>query len=297
MIQKLPVWFKQQIPRAGEIASVERLLKDLRLHTVCDGAHCPNKGFCFSRGTATFMIMGDTCTRNCTFCAISKGGPSQLDTNEPSHITEAVRRLALRYVVITSVTRDDLPDGGASHFARTIESLHRIVPQVKVEVLVPDFEGDPSSIKTVMQARPEVFSHNLETVPSLYHEVRPMADYRRSLEVLGQAKQINADAVTKSALMLGLGETHDEVVSVMQDLREVGCNLLTLGQYLAPPDHHPVIRFLPPAEFAEYEQIGLKVGFSAVASAPLVRSSFKAAELFDRAQERRRGQPEALAKE
>lgn len=286
MEQRLPVWFKQEVPRAGETAGVERLLKDLNLHTVCDGAHCPNKGYCFSHGTATFLIMGDTCTRNCTFCAIDRGNPSPLDEHEPSKVAEAVKRLGLSYVVITSVTRDDLPDGGATHFARTVECVHQIRPRVKVEVLVPDFKGVLSSIKAVLKARPEVFAYNLETVSRLYFEVRPMAGYKRSLEVLRQAKEISAGVVTKSALMLGLGETQDEVVSVMHDLREVGCDLFTLGQYLAPPRRYPVVRFLSPDEFTEYERIALKAGFSTVASAPLVRSSYRAAELFSRAMEK-----------
>jgi lipoic acid synthetase len=283
----LPVWFKQKIPRAGETAGVERLLRELGLHTVCDGARCPNRGYCYSHGTATFMIMGDYCTRRCTFCAVSKGAPLALDPQEPAHIAEAVRRLDLSYVVITSVTRDDLPDGGAAHFAQTITALRQALPEVKIEVLVPDFKGDAACIETVMSANPDIFAHNLETVPRLYAEVRPLADYARSLEVLSQAKKLGGKTLTKSALMLGLGETREEVLRVLSDLRQAGCDLFTLGQYLATPRQRPVARFLHPDEFAEYERICLDMGFKAVASAPLVRSSFKAAELLTRAEEGR----------
>lgn len=282
--QDLPVWFKQKIPRAGETAGVERLLRELGLHTVCDGARCPNRGYCYSHGTATFMIMGDSCTRRCTFCAVGKGAPLPLDPEEPAHIAEAVRRLDLSYVVITSVTRDDLPDGGAAHFAQTITALRRTLPAVKVEVLVPDFKGDATAVDMVMSACPDIFAHNLETVPRLYNEVRPLADYERSLEVLRQAKELGGSTFTKSALMLGLGETHEEVLDVLDDLLLTGCDLFTLGQYLATPGQRPVTRFLHPDEFAEWERICLELGFKAVASAPLVRSSFKAAELLTQAE-------------
>jgi lipoic acid synthetase len=230
------------------------------------------------------MIMGDICTRNCNFCAVTKGIPPPLDPEEPAHVTEAVKHLALSYVVITCVTRDDLPDGGAAHFADTIHALHAAMPALKVEVLVSDFKGSVESVRTVVEAGPDVFSHNLETVPRLYGEVRPMADYRRSLDVLQKAKELAPAIVTKCGVMLGLGETQDEVVQVMRDLRAVGCELLTFGQYLAPSSaHHPVVRFVTPDEFTEYEQIGLREGFKGLASAPLVRSSFRASELYDRA--------------
>jgi lipoic acid synthetase len=282
--QRLPDWFKQKIPAAGETATVERLLSELKLHTVCEGAHCPNLGQCFARGTATFMIMGNTCTRNCTFCAVTKGRPLPPDPDEPAHIAEAVKQLGLSYVVITCVTRDDLVDGGAWHFAETIKALHSAMPRLKVEVLVSDLRGNAESVRMVIDAVPDVFSHNLETVPHLYPEVRPMADYRRSLDVLKTAKKIDPRLITKSGLMLGLGETRDEVIAVMRDLIQSGCDLLTLGQYLAPSQsHHPVVRFLTPEEFADYEHIGLTEGFKGVASAPLVRSSFRASELYDRA--------------
>jgi lipoic acid synthetase len=282
--QRLPEWFKQKIPRAGETARVESLLSELKLHTVCESAHCPNMGLCFSHGTATFMIMGEICTRNCTFCAVRKGIPMPLAPEEPRHISEAVNHLGLSYVVITCVTRDDLADGGAAHFASTVEALRSQIPKLKVEVLVSDFRGSIESVRTVVAAGPDVFSHNLETVPRLYPEVRPMADYRRSLDVLKTAKELAPDIITKSGVMLGLGESQAEVIGVMRDLRQAGCDLLTLGQYLAPsPAHHPVVRFVTPDEFDEYEQIGLAEGFKGIASAPLVRSSFKASELYERA--------------
>ena len=258
------------------------LLDGLSLHTVCQSAHCPNMGRCFSQKTATFLILGDVCTRNCTFCAVTTGSPSPVDGNEPQRLLDAVERLGLRYVVITSVTRDDLADGGAAQFATAIGLLHR--QGVTVEVLIPDFLGSPEAAGTVTSARPEVVSHNIETVPRLYPEVRPGADYQRSLRLLGAMKGMNPEVVTKSGLMLGLGETRDEVIVVMNDLRQARCDLLTIGQYLQPsPWHHPVVRFVPPDEFSEYQRIGRDMGFIDVASAPLVRSSFQAAELYAKA--------------
>jgi len=230
------------------------------------------------------MIMGDICTRNCTFCAVHKGIPSPIDADEPQHIAEAIKQLELNYVVITCVTRDDLQDGGAAHFAKTIQHLHTAIPKLRVEVLVSDFNGDKLAIKTTAKASPEVFAHNIETVSRLYPFVRPMANYQRSLEVLRIAKETNPKVVTKSGLMLGLGEEQFEVIEVMRNLRQVGCELLSLGQYLAPSQaHHPIIDFITPEKFAEYEQLGMAEGFKGIASAPLVRSSFRAAELFDRA--------------
>ncbi len=283
MRPRLPEWFKQRIPPAGSMAQVSGLLEELHLNTVCESARCPNIGQCFSHGTATFMILGNNCTRNCTFCAVNKYPPAPLDPAEPGHVAEAVSRLKLNYVVITSVTRDDLPDGGASHFARTVEQIHHLPGNIKVEILVPDFAGDTTALKTVLASRPEVIAHNLETVPRLYPEVRPMADYRRSLTLLRASRAMAPHILTKSGLMLGLGETREEVLQVMGDLREAGCDLLTLGQYLAPsPQHHAIAEFITPEAFAAYEPIALQMGFSGVASAPLVRSSYKAAELFNR---------------
>ncbi len=253
------------------------LLDDLRLHTVCQSARCPNIGRCFARRTATFLILGDVCTRDCTFCAVSHGTPASVDENEPQRIFEAVERLGLGYAVITSVTRDDLADGGAAQFAMVVRLLHR--RGVNVEVLIPDFLGSAAALSKVVAARPEVIGHNIETVPRLYARVRPAADYRRSLAVIRAAKR--RGVITKSGLMLGLGENRDEVIGVMSDLRAAGCDLLTIGQYLQPSSrHHPVVRFVPPEEFSEYQHIGQDMGFGGVASAPLVRSSFEAAALY-----------------
>ena len=278
---RLPPWFNQRIADPAQVLPVKGLLDGLSLHTVCESALCPNLGGCFSRGTATFLILGNTCTRHCTFCAVNKGSPPPLDKEEPHHLLEAVEKLDLKYVVITSVTRDDLPDGGAAHFAETVRLIHENRPETKVEVLIPDFRGSIEAIKAVVGARPDVLNHNIETVPRLYPEVRPQADYQRSIELLATARKLNSTIITKSGLMLGLGESQDEVLAVMRDLREAACDLLTIGQYLQPsPQHHPIIRFVPPEEFSEYEDIGQGMGFAAVASAPLVRSSFRAAELF-----------------
>ena len=263
--------------------SMKGLLDGLSLHTICESAHCPNIGGCFFRKTATFLILGDVCTRHCTFCAVKRGVPSPVDKSEPQHLLEAVEKLDLSYVVITSVTRDDLADGGASQFVRVINLLHESRNGIAVEVLIPDFLGSTEALKAVVKARPEVINHNVETIPRLYHEVRPRADYSRSVELLSAVKRLSPEIVTKSGLMLGLGETKEEVIEVMSDLREASCDLLTIGQYLQPsPKHHPVVRFVPPDEFSEYEQIGKNMGFADVASAPLVRSSFKAAELYSK---------------
>jgi len=265
---------------------MRRLLRGLNLHTVCESALCPNIGECFGRNTATFLILGNVCTRNCTFCAIKKGHPFPLDEDEPQHLLEAAERLGLRYVVITSVTRDDLADGGASHFARVINLLHKNSDGAKVEVLIPDFLGSVEALKTVVEAHPEVINHNAETVPRLYREVKPKAGYSRSVELLLRVKQLDPSIVTKSGLILGFGETKEEVIEVMSDLRKAKCELLTLGQYLQPSvRHHPVVRFVPPEEFSQYEQIGKDMGFLGVVSAPLVRSSYKAAELYAKARD------------
>jgi len=260
------------------------LLKGLCLDTICESAHCPNIGRCFTGGTATFLILGDVCPRHCTFCAVKKGRPTPVDETEPRHLLEAVTKLGLDYVVITSVTRDDLPDGGATQFASIIKTLHENREDTIVEVLVPDFLGSEQALKTVVEARPEVINHNTETVSRLYPEVRPEADYRRSLELLSRVKRLDPEIVTKSGLMLGLGETRTEVTGAMSDLIEAGVDLLTIGQYLSPSSrHHPVVRFVSPEEFAEFEDIGREMGFAGVASAPLVRSSFQANELYARA--------------
>ena len=289
---RLPSWFKQKLADPKIMSTMQGLLNGLSLHTICQNARCPNIGKCFSEGTATFLILGDVCTRRCPFCAVKKGTPSQVDEEEPQHLLEAVERLGLNYIVITSVTRDDLADGGASQFARTIRLLHENREGAIVEVLIPDFRGSVDALKTVVEVSPEVINHNVETVPRLYPAVRPGADYNRSMELLYMVKNLHPEIVTKSGLMLGLGETRTEVIEVMSDLREANCDLLTIGQYLQPSlKHHPVVRFVPPEEFTEYEDIGKDMGFAQVASAPLVRSSFKAAELYAKA----KGQVEKLS--
>jgi lipoic acid synthetase len=274
---RLPPWLRQKIPEPAAMARMSRLMRGSRLHTICENAICPNIGQCFERSTATFLILGDVCTRGCTFCAVKKGQPVPVDEDEPEHIREAVEHLGLRYVVITSVTRDDLADGGAFHFACVIRAL-----PVPVEVLVPDFKGSRKALDLIIEAIPCVINHNIETVPRLYAEVRPGADYRRSLRLLGDAR--DSGIITKSGLMLGLGETEEEVIEVMADLRKEGCDILTMGQYLAPSRrHHPVASFITPEKFLEYRNMALDMGFTAVASHPLVRSSYRAAELYAQA--------------
>ena len=280
-----PEWLRRRLPDPEPLNKMRHLLQRHGLNTVCQGALCPNQGECFGQGTATFLILGKTCTRNCTFCAIpTEERPPAPDPDEPRRIAQAVAELGLKHVVITSVTRDDLEDGGASHFARTVEALREINPQIVVEVLIPDFQGAEAALKRVMDSRPDILNHNLETVPRLYPEVRPQAGYSRSLELLKKAKVISPGGITKSGLMLGLGEEREEILSVMAALREVSCDILTLGQYLRPSGrHHPVVRYVPPEEFEELQVGGEKLGFKAVFSAPLVRSSFHAAEIFKKA--------------
>lgn len=276
-----PEWLKLSPLDPTILGRMNRLMRDLKLHTVCESARCPNRAECFARGTATFMILGDICTRNCTFCAVKHGMPQPADPEEPQHIVAMVNKLGLRYAVITSVTRDDLPDGGASQFAQTINAIHEYDSNIPVEVLIPDFKGSTSALQTVMNASPAVLNHNVETMPRLYPEVRPEANYQRSLELLEKARLLNGNFITKSGLMLGLGETRGEVIEVMTDLREAGCDLLTIGQYLQPSlSHHKVVRYIPPEEFQEYQNIGEKIGFAAVISGPLVRSSYHAAETY-----------------
>ncbi len=280
--QRVPGWLVLPTCRGKHLNAVRRTLSHLKLHTVCQSALCPNQSECFSEKTATFMLMGDICTRNCRFCAVKGGRPRPLDPDEPERIASAAEKLGLAHVVITSVTRDDVPDGGANHFARTIRAIRKTRRNVTVEVLVPDFEGSRASVETVAREKPEVFNHNLETIPRLYKYVRPAADYRRSLKILGDVKQMEKNVVTKSGLMVGLGETVKELIEVMEDLRQVDCDFLTIGQYLRPSKKHaPVIRFLPPEEFVQLKAEGNRMGFSAIASAPFVRSSYKSGELFN----------------
>jgi lipoic acid synthetase len=278
-----PDWIKVRAPASPEYQRTRAILRELRLHTVCEEAHCPNIGECYSNRTATFMLMGDVCTRNCPYCAVIHGRVRPLDPAEPERIAAAAARLGLRHVVVTSVNRDDLPDGGASHFAATVYALKAAIEQVRVEVLVPDFKGDPDAIATVVESPIDVYNHNMETVPSLYPTARPGGRYERSLDVLDQAARLGRARgralLTKTGIMLGLGERTDEVIAVMRDLRAVGCDILTLGQYLRPsPDHLPVIRYVDPEEFAQLRTIGLEMGFRHVEAGPLVRSSYHAWE-------------------
>ena len=279
---RLPVWLRRPIAQPGQANVVSGLLAELELNTVCQSAKCPNRSECFSAGTATFLIMGDACTRGCRFCAVETRAPSPLDADEPRRIGEAASRMGLKHVVITSVTRDDLPDGGAAHFVATIQAVRRAVPGIAVEVLTSDFGGWMESVDAVAAARPDVYNHNLETVPRLYAEVRPGADYQRSLDVLARVHLTRPDLPLKSGVMLGLGETPDEVREVMQDLLAHGVSMLTLGQYLRPSVAHlPVTEFVEPAVFTQLARDAYKLGFSAVASAPFVRSSYHAGELAE----------------
>ncbi len=281
-VLKKPPWLKKRIPPYQDLIKIKSILNETKLHTVCEEARCPNLGECFSRGTATFLILGEICTRDCGFCAVEHGLPVTLNEEEPEKVAYAVKKMGLQYVVITSVTRDDLIDGGASHFAKTIQAIQNVDLTIKVEVLIPDFRGDPSSLAKVLEESPDVLNHNIETVPRLYPEVRPQADYKRSLDLLKKSKELYPHILTKSGFMLGLGETEEEVIDLLQELREVKCDLLTVGQYLQPrPDRLPVVRYIPPEEFEKYKKIGLEMGFRSVASGPFVRSSFHAAQMFE----------------
>jgi lipoic acid synthetase len=276
---RLPEWIKTA---AGGQHSTKNLLRSHRLSTVCEEARCPNQGVCFLKPAAAFLIMGDICTRSCAFCAVTPGIPAALDAAEPERVAEAVSELGLRYVVITSVTRDDLADGGASHFAATIRALKKTLPAVKVEVLTPDFQGNWNAIGTVLEAGPDVFNHNIETVKRLYHVVRPQADYQRSLGVLKTAATRMPDIKIKSGLMIGLGETIDEVREVFRDMRSSGCDFLTVGQYLRPAKKNlPVVEYIHPDVFEALKLYALGLGFEFVASGPLVRSSMNAEEMYN----------------
>jgi len=279
--QRKPEWLRRKLPSGPEYEQVRSLLKNDRLHTVCQEARCPNQWECFSSKTATFLIMGPGCTRNCRFCAVDHGSVSPLDPGEPERVAEAALTLGLHYVVVTSVTRDDLEDGGAECFAETIRQIRKKQPETQVEVLIPDFQGDNEALKKVVGARPDVLNHNIETVPRLYPFVRPGADYRRSLELLRNVKLLDASLTTKSGLMVGLGETSEEVRRTLQDMLEAGCSMLTLGQYLQPtPANLPVERFVPPEEFEKWRNISKEMGFAMVASGPFVRSSYHAGDLY-----------------
>ena len=276
--RRLPPWLKRPLPQPG-MQFTSNLIEELKLETVCQSAKCPNQTECWSQKTATFMILGNVCTRPCGFCSVPKGKTETVQGDEPARLAEAARRLGLRHVVITSVTRDDLPDGGAEHFYQCVLAVRELTGAV-VEVLTPDFMGNRAAIQRVIDAQPEVFNHNTETVPRLYDRVRRNAKYQRTLDLLDQVKQTAPHLATKSGLMLGLGETTEELLEVFADLRQVGCDMLTLGQYLQPTgDHLPVERYVPPEEFDEIGELARKLGFRFVASGPFVRSSYHAGEM------------------
>jgi lipoyl synthase len=274
-----PAWIKVRIPSNPVFFSTKALISDLRLHTVCESAQCPNRWECWSQGTATFMIAGERCTRACGFCAVTTAKPFALEADEPQRVAEAIRRMNLRHVVVTAVARDDLADGGASHFARTIRAIRELGPEIVIEVLTPDFNGKESSLAMVLEAQPDIFNHNIETVERLTPVVRSRAKYRLSLQVLRRAKELDPAVVTKSGIMLGLGETEPELFQALDDLRMVGVQVLTLGQYLRPtPDHLPVLEYIRPEIFATYRSVAERKGFEYVAAGPLVRSSYHAAD-------------------
>lgn len=282
MESRKPEWLNIKLRGNREINNVNNLVKGLSLNTVCEEANCPNLMECFSKRTATFMILGSNCTRNCTFCNVTTGKPEVVDLEEPLKVANAVKELGLKYVVITSVTRDDLPDGGAEHFAKVIESIKELNKSIIVEVLIPDFKGDKTALSKVVESKPEVINHNVETIPKLYSSVRPMAIYERSLKLLENVKSMDKNILTKSGIMVGLGEKEEEVIDLFKDLRKVDCDILTIGQYLAPSKkHHPVVEYIHPDIFENYKDKALKMGFKFVASGPLVRSSYHADRVID----------------
>jgi lipoic acid synthetase len=277
--ERKPSWLKVKAPGGPTYLRLTQMMKELNLHTVCQEAHCPNIGECWEHGTATFMILGDVCTRNCAYCAVSHGRPPAYDIAEPERVGEAVAQLGLRHAVITSVDRDDLPDFGAYIFAETIRQIHQRLPGCSVEVLVPDFQGNEDSIRAVLEARPEIYNHNTETVPRLYKKARPGGRYERVMNIFRTAKRIAPTIPTKTGIILGMGETNEEVIEVMKDLREVDVDILTLGQYLRPSDGHIALdRFVTPDEFKMFREVGMGMGFKHVESGPLVRSSYHAWE-------------------
>lgn len=275
--QRLPEWLTIRLPRPDTIKHVEQMMRSKNLHTVCESARCPNLPECWSKKTATFMILGDTCTRSCGFCAIKVGHGMEVDPFEPLNVAKTTKELGLKHVVVTSVARDDLKDEGAGQFAKTITALHKELPYAIVEVLTPDFKAKPECVQTVTDAHPEIYNHNIETIARLHTVVRPQAKYERTLRVLEMVKEFDQTIYTKSGLMLGLGETRDEVIETLKDLRSIGVDAVTIGQYLRPTMKHlPVVSFVHPDEFKEYEQIGEELGFAFVASGPFIRSSYNA---------------------
>ena len=284
-----PEWLKVKSNTGKENIEVMNMLRTLHLHTVCEEAGCPNCGECFGKRTATFMILGNNCTRNCRFCVVTKGIPTPVDAMEPQNIAEAVKKLGLRHVVITSVTRDDLPDGGATHFSEVITAIKTELQDKSpvIEVLIPDLQGDFDALKTIIKAKPDIINHNIETIPRLYSTVRPMAIYERSLELLKRVKETNPKITTKSGIMVGLGESFEEVLLVFKDLLANKCEILTVGQYLAPSKlHHPVIEYVHPQTFDEYKKQGEAMGFKYVAAGPLVRSSYMADKAYENTKKR-----------
>ena len=277
-----PRWLKKSMPKGGDCQRVTRLLSEAGLHTVCQEAACPNMFECFSKNTATFMILGSNCTRNCRFCNVASNAPTPVDPGEPKRVADTVLKLKLTYVVVTSVTRDDLPDGGASHFADVIQAIKQADPGIRVEVLIPDFQGDVKALEAVANAKPDVINHNIETVKGLYSKVRPQAQYQRSLDLIRNVKEHFPGLPAKSGVMVGLGETLEELRATFQDLYDHGCNILTVGQYLQPTrDHLPVEKFYSPEEFEQLDRMARDTGFEKVAAGPFVRSSYKAGELFE----------------
>nr|WP_321256151.1 lipoyl synthase [uncultured Pseudodesulfovibrio sp.] len=276
---RIPKWLRIKLPNNENFTNTSGLIADLNLNTVCQSAKCPNKWECFSKNVATFLIMGSICTRNCAFCNIVSGDLEQLDPTEPARVAEAAKRLKLKHVVITSVTRDDLPDGGAAHFAATIKAVQQVMPDCTIEVLIPDFQGDQDALKTVLDARPNVLNHNLETVAVLYDDIRPQANYRQSLDVLVNAKRMAPNIPTKSGIMVGLGENDEQIMTVLDDFAAVDCDIVTIGQYMQPSRQHPMVkRYVEPEVFDKYAEEGKKRGIKHMFSAPLVRSSYNAAD-------------------
>jgi lipoic acid synthetase len=274
-----PAWLKVKAPGGPNYIALKQMMRDLKLHTVCEEAHCPNTGECWEHKAATFLILGDVCTRNCAYCAVTHGTPAPLDLEEPARLADAVSRMDLRHVVITSVDRDDLPNGGAEIFADCIAQIRRRVPDTSIEVLIPDFKGREAALRLVVEAQPDILNHNLETIDRLYRIARPGGRYARALELLRRAKEMNPEALTKSGIICGLGEEWDELLFALQDLRAQGVDILTLGQYLRPSEQHlPIARWYAPDEFAELKRLGLEMGFRHVESGPLVRSSYHAWE-------------------
>lgn len=279
---RIPQWLRIKLPESANFSCTSGLIDDLNLNTVCQSAKCPNKWECYSKNVATFLIMGRNCTRNCAFCNIAPGEILPLDADEPARVAEAAKRLELKHVVITSVTRDDQPDGGAGHFAETILAVREAMPNCTIEVLIPDFQGDEDALKKALDARPDILNHNLETVPDLYDTIRPQADYHQSLDLLARSKKLAPEIPTKSGIMVGLGESDDQIMPVLDDLAKIGCDIVTIGQYMQPTRHHPLVkRYVEPEMFDKYAEEGEKRGIKYMFSAPLVRSSYNAEQFVN----------------